>query len=164
MTVLNRIQSVEAAAAVGAEADTESGPRQRAAIHWHLPYRWLSVSLLAGLLIATAAGEFAKPADARGMSGRSIGGGTFAGHGSSSFGRSRIGFSRLNTRRFDGRRDRFFARGDFDRFHDFRRFRDRRRDEFADGFFPFGAFGDFGWGWPAAQTDLPGPGQRKPGG
>jgi hypothetical protein len=66
MTVLNRIQSVEAAAAVGAEADTESGPRQRAAIHWHLPYRWLSVSLLAALLFVTAAGEFAKPADARG--------------------------------------------------------------------------------------------------
>jgi hypothetical protein len=89
MTVLNRIQSVEAAVVVAAEAaDTESGPRRRAAIHWHLAYRWLSVSLLAGLLIATAAGEFAKPADARGTSDRSIGGGTFAGHASSSFGRS----------------------------------------------------------------------------
>ena len=110
MTVLNRIQSVEAAVAAEA-ADTESCPRRRVAIHWRLAYRWLSASLLAGLLIATAAGEFAKPADARGMSGRSIGGGTFAGHASSSFGRSRIGFGRLNTRRFDGRRDRFFARG-----------------------------------------------------
>jgi hypothetical protein len=84
MTVLNRGQSTEAEGAAG----TESGPRQRAPSHWRLPHRWLSVSLLAGLRIATAAGEFAKPADARGTSDRSIGGGTFAGHASSSFGRS----------------------------------------------------------------------------
>jgi len=150
MTVLNRGRSTEAEGA----AATESGPRQRAASHWHLPHRWLSVSLLAGLLIAIGAGELPKPADARDMSGGSIGGGTFAGHASSSFGRSRIGFSRLNGHRFDTRRDRFFAREDRDRFRDFRRFDRRRRGEFADGFFPFG-FGDFGWGWPAGQTDLP---------
>jgi hypothetical protein len=151
MTVLNRGQST--AEAEGA-AGTESGPRQRAASRWRLPHRWLSVSLLAGALIAIGAGEFPKAADARGMSGGSISGRSFEGHASSSFGRSRIGFGEVNRHRFDSRRDRFFARDDFDRFHDFRRFRDRRRGEFGDGFFPFG-FGDFGWGWPAGQTDLP---------
>jgi len=146
MTIPNRGQSVVAAEAEGAAAGTESDPRRPAASSRQLPHPRLWIPLLTGLLIVNAAVQLANPASARGMSEDSIG---FA-----SPGRSSTGFSGLNTHRFDSRRGGFFARGDFDRFRDFRRFHRRDRDEFADGFFPFGSFGDFGWGWPGAQ---PGP-------
>jgi hypothetical protein len=144
MTIPNSGQSMVAAEAEGA-AGTESDARRPAAHSRQLPYRWLWIPLLTGLLIVNGAVQLPNPASARGMNGDSIG---FASAGRST------GFSGVNTHRFDLRRGEFFARGDFDRFRDFRRFHRRDRDEFADGFFPFGSVGDFGWGWPGAQPDL----------
>lgn len=147
MTVLNRGQI-----AAGAAAGTESGTRQFAPSCSRLSSRRHWISLLAGLLIAVGAGQLATPANARGMHGGSIGNETPADHASLSFGRSTMEFNGAHAPRFAFRRDGGFAREDFDRFRGLRRFHHRHRNESAEGFVPFGFFGD--WGWPIAQTDL----------
>lgn len=148
MTILNRARSA-------AVADTENRrqPYTRRAL--------LSVWLLVGTLVGAGVGGLPAPASARGMSG---------GTGSPSAGSSSSGrmvsapatgprrFSALrahpviSVRRFGFRREDFAALESFKHGRGFRRFRHHDRDEFADGFFPFGFFG--GVGGPVIPSDL----------
>jgi hypothetical protein len=116
------------------------------------PARRLVMGLLAGLVIAVGTGAPAAPAAAR-----NTGGGFISGGGPSSptiAMTSHVGATRsrptASVRRSHSRDEAFFRDAVFERSRDVRRHRHRHRDEFADGFFPFGFAS--GFDWPAAPA------------
>ncbi len=149
MTMLNRVRSATLVA-----VEVVAGTKTRAAHSCLALARRLTLSLLAGLLIAAGAIGLALPASANNAPVGSVSMGS-PGSGrmiSTSPTGARHTRSILSLHRFGARRERFEAREAFARAREFRRFHHRGRDVFADAFFPFGFFG--GLGWPFTQPDL----------